>query len=480
MLIEGLAYSFVSRKHDDSCRMYLRLCIANGKLKRNIDTATPIFWRSFEYFDTNANDSLTLREVGTGLARACRGEFSMRAAFLFFITDVNNNGELSHHEVIEFFRYFAELYAAVGVNTLTVERPFLLQQGMPPEELTSQVENIQTQLENSDAYIQEMTMQTFAELDKDADELISYSEWMENVEKIPKLYVKLSNMFVAVVQCEAPVFHQLQHNFISHDMMVPELRGLDFSSKQAETVVEMFNTYSTSNRMSAGQLQTCLTEAFASSFIAELPARPNQAKDLIALRKMEAAFESQKICMVENSRQLLREWSTEGKLNCGLAPQSVAFFKRVFVLFDTHNVGKLDLRAFGTGMSKMCSRKFAIVAQFLFSMTDTENEGELNASSLEKFFRMESQLLLKLHLNVLKASKQVLKDQGMQLHQLEQAQLSLNSQLRNVQNIVQEACDVMRSMLECEMIESITFGDFLHQGMGKLPAVKFLPDFDHN
>ena len=183
----------------------------------------------------------------------------MRAAFLFFITDVNNNGELSHHEVIEFFRYFAELYAAVGVNTLTVERPFLLQQGMPPEELTSQVENIQTQLENSDAYIQEMTMQTFAELDKDADELISYSEWMENVEKIPKLYVKLSNMFVAIVQCEAPVFHQLQHNFISHDMMVPELRGLDFSSKQAETVVEMFNTYSTSNRMSAGQLQTCLT-----------------------------------------------------------------------------------------------------------------------------------------------------------------------------------------------------------------------------
>ena len=63
LLLEGLAYSFVSRPHDDSCRLYLRLCLANGKLQHNVDTGSPIFWRSFQFFDTTGCGLLTLRQV---------------------------------------------------------------------------------------------------------------------------------------------------------------------------------------------------------------------------------------------------------------------------------------------------------------------------------------------------------------------------------------------------------------------------------
>jgi len=401
-LLEGFAYSFITRDHDDSSRMYLRLCIANGRVGRGVDINSPLFWRTFQYFDTDGRGVLSLRDVGTGLAKISKGSFECKAAYMFFVTDLNDNEELSYSEIVEFFRYFVEFFAALAKNVYSIERPFLVRAGLSDSIIDQQIADVNSQLDNAEAYILAQTSQTFEQLDLNHDQNISYAEWIEGKGKLPKMYNKLTNMCIAIVQCQSPAFQIMAHERRSKATTVPELQGLDLTVAEAELVADFFKVHSVSERMSFPHFCEFLVEAFAFSF---LPGERDQAA---------------------------REAILDGIINGGLT-NDIDFcspvFERSFRFFDVEQKGELDLGAFGTGLAKMGKCSYNDCAQYMFYVADRNDKGCLEETDFLAFFNDLLTLIHTLHTNVLVHTKPYLVEQGTSALEVEQ-KLALLAQNR--------------------------------------------------
>jgi len=196
MMLEAFSYSVLLRPPiSEHCRDALRLAVANGRLGQTVDFGNPLFWRTFQFFDTNRCGVVDLRSLAHGMWRMAGAEFATRAEYAFFLTDLEDTGELSEEQVLDFFTSFMDFYSCLSINVLSlVEEPFLNQQGVSTATVQKHISSLKAALKNSDAAIMEQFEETFRLLDEHMKSSISFDDWIANKHRLPKMYNKVLSM----------------------------------------------------------------------------------------------------------------------------------------------------------------------------------------------------------------------------------------------------------------------------------------------
>ena len=160
-----------------------------------MDFANPLFWRTFQFFDSDRSGVLDLRKLAQGMWRMAGAEFQVRAEYAFFLTDLNDSGGLTEEQVLDFFTSFMDFYTSLSINVASmVEEPFLLEQGVSRGTIAKHIAAMQAALKNSDAAIMEQFEETFRLLDEHMDKSISFESWISNRHRLPKMYNKVLSM----------------------------------------------------------------------------------------------------------------------------------------------------------------------------------------------------------------------------------------------------------------------------------------------
>jgi len=360
-LLEGLSYAFITRDHDDSCRAYIRMCVQSGRLAQGVDTDSPIFKRSFNYLDTTGRGVLRLRDVAAGVAKATKGGFELRAAFLYFITDTDGDSGLGREEVAVFFRHFVELFAALARNTHQMERGFLVRSGVPEVEIDAALLQIEKNLLESEPYIQKQVDKFFAAAGVGVGGLISYEDWLGCKGHLPKMYHKLLNMWGSILQSNAPSFRILPHERYGSSTTVSELQGLGLTVQEADVIVDHFRAHANSQGLlDVDGFNECLVEMFAASCL------PYGERDTA-------------------SKAFLRS-------NVGRLSRDVDFLSTIFagsyhyfasLATEVGPEGELEMSVFGAGLSKMGHSSCDGSGSYLFFITDSLRQGCLGQAEFE-------------------------------------------------------------------------------------------------
>jgi len=200
LLLEALSFSlFVRPPVADQCRDALRTAVASGRMHKGMDFANPIFWRTFQFFDEDRTGILTLDKFARGMWKIAGADFENRTQYIFYLTDLNDHEALSEEEVLDFFTNFMEFFTAMSINVMKVEQPYLIEQGISEKQIEAHIRATHACLEHSDEMIMSQFEETFRMLDEHRKQRISYSEWMTNKHRLPKMYNKVMAMCKGVL-----------------------------------------------------------------------------------------------------------------------------------------------------------------------------------------------------------------------------------------------------------------------------------------
>jgi len=210
LFLELFATSLISQAPCcDSCRDQLRDAVNSGHMEHGIGFASPMFWRSFQFFDTDKSGQVSLLQFARGMHQICYGSLSERAYYVFFVSDTENKGFLTEEVVLEFFTNFMELFSDLSINVLSVEQPHLLAAGVELSQIEEHVASIRSCLKSSDELIMTQFEETFRLLDTvcKAGKPLTYDLWLENRKSLPKMYNKALNLVRGVLNQHTAMFH---------------------------------------------------------------------------------------------------------------------------------------------------------------------------------------------------------------------------------------------------------------------------------
>jgi len=187
-LLEGFAAAFVSQEATNFSPPFIQDWVFSGVLTENVDLASPLFQRAFEYFDTASNGELNLEEVAQGVVKIASGEMQDLEEFLFFLADVEERESLSEENMLEFFGSVVTLYATLGINMLKAERPYLVGEcdvsGYAVEDVMREFELM----------LEDVNTELSSPTGDDDSQRISFYKWLNMRGTLPKLYNKMRTM----------------------------------------------------------------------------------------------------------------------------------------------------------------------------------------------------------------------------------------------------------------------------------------------
>eukprot|EP00658_Telonema_sp_P-2_P008080 TRINITY_DN13028_c0_g1_i3.p1 TRINITY_DN13028_c0_g1~~TRINITY_DN13028_c0_g1_i3.p1 ORF type:complete len:209 (-),score=32.64 TRINITY_DN13028_c0_g1_i3:263-889(-) len=204
--------SLVSRAPcSDECRAALRDAVTGGRMGHGIGFSNPIFWRSFQYFDTDKSGGISLRKFATGMHRICYGTLKERASYVFYVSDTESSGFLTEDGVLAFFTNFMELFSDLSIAVLAVERPFLMSAGVTMPQIEAHVQAIRACLKNSEDLILTQFQQTFRLLETACKngKPLPFESWFGHRKELPKMYNKALNMVRGVLNQHTSMFHNV-------------------------------------------------------------------------------------------------------------------------------------------------------------------------------------------------------------------------------------------------------------------------------
>lgn len=205
-LLEGFAHAFFSQETFEYSSAHVREWISDGSLALGLDLTSPLFERTFQFFDTQAAGELDLRTVGSGIARMTSGSLEDFARYLFFLTDLGDNNTLSEGEILAFFRHFIRFSCQLSMNLLELERSQLIHHHHVDrkliEQLSHQHKHTLSQVHRVAAESTEQALSSV--LQGEAAQRISFHKWLNLRGALPKLYNRMRTVCVAMLRRDAP------------------------------------------------------------------------------------------------------------------------------------------------------------------------------------------------------------------------------------------------------------------------------------
>eukprot|EP00658_Telonema_sp_P-2_P054488 TRINITY_DN4334_c0_g1_i2.p1 TRINITY_DN4334_c0_g1~~TRINITY_DN4334_c0_g1_i2.p1 ORF type:complete len:1064 (-),score=239.19 TRINITY_DN4334_c0_g1_i2:6-3197(-) len=207
-LLEGFAHAFFSVEAFDYSCAHVRDWIADGSLSMDLDLGSPLFERTFRFFDVDHTGVLDLQKVGSGIARMTSGSLEDFARYLFFLTDVEDRNNLSQTEILAFFRHFIRFFSQLSINLLELERSHLVNHHSVDRRLMdAHSTQHQRTLQRVEALAAESTAEALESIEQGDDACtrrISFHKWLNLRGALPKLYNRMRTVCVAMVSRDAP------------------------------------------------------------------------------------------------------------------------------------------------------------------------------------------------------------------------------------------------------------------------------------
>lgn len=145
LLVETFCYSLLKhRQLDAEAIEWLRGHIKDESLLQGVDLTSALFWRSWEWFDEQGKGFVDLADLGAVLCSIASQKSDGYAKYLFFLTDLNDNGTISEEELVGVYTQFMELYGKLSLNILNCDAQRLVASGMSSTELEQRVSHIKS------------------------------------------------------------------------------------------------------------------------------------------------------------------------------------------------------------------------------------------------------------------------------------------------------------------------------------------------
>ena len=379
LLSETFCYSVVKHRVVDSdCVGWLRSKVQDESLLASLDMSSPIFWRSWEYFDRHSKGFVDLADIGAALKCIAIDKCTK---FLFFISDLNDNGSISQEELLALYQHFFELYSALSENVLSCDTDWLMNTGMTKTEMDQRL----VYIKESTAVLKEVmlveTVMAFDMLDSNRDKRVDYEEWSASKAHLPKVYNKLQAMVHGMLRSgdehELAAVTQIHPSDLTLNSMYT-LQELGMSKDDAEAAAAMWTCHCSDGRvMKEHEFYEFLIEGFAKAF---------------------CSSDDQSLPYT------LRYATKSGTLAKGV-DFSISFFWRTFEFFDVRNDGGLDLQAFGNGLRRAVLASPEERMAFIFYLIDHDSNSSLDETEVLSVMRELSTLFAQLAFNVVQVTR---------------------------------------------------------------------------
>jgi len=195
LLQEGLAYSFldvsaVSAEVKGDIRCACSRMVLPGH-------ASPLFARVFQFFDYSDEGKLTLDKLIAGLEQFLFGSWSDKLQFLFYLTDLNDDGLLSTSEMEDFLQEFRVFYYSMA------HAVFVMLQGSKgfgrsDPQLDERIDVTCCLLAETPRIVSNECARKLHELDTNNDGYVSEEEWQAAEFSLPVAYGVLLASFVGI------------------------------------------------------------------------------------------------------------------------------------------------------------------------------------------------------------------------------------------------------------------------------------------